>query len=349
MKIAIIGAGFFSYHIAHEIKTQYPSAKVEIFEREVQPLLGAGSTNQCRLHMGFHYPRSRDTIYQSIIGFSQFENKYSEFVKNINNNLYAVHRDGLVSASQYLSMMDSFSLPYEKVAIDRELFSRPDEISLVLRVPEKSIDVSLLRSELYKRFTGALHTSVEIVAINSQSGILKSSSEAFGPFDYIINATYTNLNLGLPDEKKFIVQYELAAMMLCRTSLPVDSAVTIMDGKFISVYPAYNGMHILSSVVKTPFRRYMTIEELQRDYPIRHKLALESDIITNIGAHVQQHLNIIFETEHLLVTAKTKLYKENGDSRASKVRRHERLFAVLCGKLGSVFCVTNLILKELKS
>ncbi len=77
-----------------------------------------------------------------------------------------------------------------------------------------------------------------------------------GPFDYIINATYTNPNLGLPIDKHFAVKWEIAAMVLAKTSLPAGTAVTIMDGPFISVYPAFDGLHTLSSVFHTPMRCY---------------------------------------------------------------------------------------------
>lgn len=113
MRIAIIGAGFFGHHIAEEIVSRYGAAEVDIFEAEPAPLLGAGTTNQCRLHMGFHYPRSSYTIYQSIMGFERFVEKYPEYIHDVSDNLYAVHRAGFSAAEQYLAVMDSLSLDYE--------------------------------------------------------------------------------------------------------------------------------------------------------------------------------------------------------------------------------------------
>lgn len=51
MRVAIIGGGFFGIHIARQIERRYGDADVDIFERESGPLLGAGTTNQCRLHI----------------------------------------------------------------------------------------------------------------------------------------------------------------------------------------------------------------------------------------------------------------------------------------------------------
>lgn len=348
MRIAIIGAGFFGYHIAAEVAAHYPASSVEIFEMENMPLLGAGTTNQCRLHLGFHYPRSGYTIYQSRMGFDRFIAKYSEFVNDIHENLYAVHRDGLSSAEQYLAVMDSFSLPYQRVEVPKDLFAHPEEISLLLRVPEKSIDVRLVREKISKRFTGKLHTGVRINEIDAYSGVLRSGETKFGPFDYVINATYSNLNLGLPGDKQHAVKYELAALLLCKTSLPSTSAVTIMDGGFISVYPAYGGLHTLSSVVNTPFRCYSSVDDLYMDYPNRYLLAQEENVVGRIGNHILEHLNITFSVKEVWVTAKTKLATDKGDSRVTEVKKHERLLSVLCGKLDAAFEASDAILKEIK-
>src|SRR5882724_4127122 len=105
MKIAVVGAGFFGYHISAELSIRYPLARIEIFEMAKAPLAGAGTTNQCRLHLGFHYPRSGYTIYQSVMGHDRFLDQYGEFVNAVNDNLYAVHRDGLITAEQYLAVM----------------------------------------------------------------------------------------------------------------------------------------------------------------------------------------------------------------------------------------------------
>src|ERR1035437_7047599 len=183
MRIAIIGEGFFGHHIASEILARYASADVDIFEMDQAPLLGAGTVNQCRLHMGFHYPRSGYTVYQSIMGFDRFVAKYPEFVNDVRDNFYAVHRDGLVTAEQYLAVMDSFSLPYQRVDLPNGLFTRPDKISLLLRVPEKSIDVRLLRAKLSENFPGNLRLGVRIDGIETGSGMLLSGSNRFGPYD----------------------------------------------------------------------------------------------------------------------------------------------------------------------
>lgn len=347
MRLAIIGAGFFGYHIASQLARHYPGSQIEIFEREDRPLLGAGTTNQCRLHMGFHYPRSGYTIYQSIMGFDRFISQYGDFVDDVSDNLYAVHRDSLVTPDQYLAVMDSFSLPYERFEPTGGLFRHPDDIDLVIRVPEKSVDVARLRSRLSATFGGTLRLGTKITGVIPDAGLIQCGPEEFGPFDYIINATYSNPNMGLQEDDAFEVKWELAVLVLTKASLPPGTAVTIMDGAFVSVYPAYGGLHTLSSVLHTPMRRYGEYHELDAHYPNRHSLAAEERVAERISAHVSEHLCFENDVKEVWVTSKTKLRTDKGDSRVTEVRRNDRLMSVLCGKLDAVFEASDSILKEI--
>lgn len=348
MRIGIIGGGFFGFHIAQQIERRFDGATVEIFEREQRPLTGAGTTNQCRLHMGFHYPRSGYTIYQSIMGFDRFVADYDEFLTDVTDNLYAVHNDGLVTVEEYLAVMDSFHLPYEEVAVDKELFRDPASIGALLRVPEKSIDVRSMRERLAERFSGTLHSGTPIDEVDPVRGVLRSGLVEHGPFDYVINASYTDPNLGFPEDKRFGVKWEIAALVLARTSLAPAQAVTIMDGPFVSVYPAYGGMHTLSSVAYTPMRRFSERDELEAEYPQRHRLARKEGVADAIARDIEKYLSLDYSPQDLWVTAKTKLSTDMGDSRVTEVRQHHRLLSVLCGKIDAVFEASDAILGGLR-
>lgn len=348
MRIGIIGGGFFGFHIAHQLEKRFADAEVEIFERESAPLTGAGTTNQCRLHMGFHYPRSGYTIYQSIMGFDRFVADYGEFLAEVTDNLYAVHKEGHVSVDNYLAVMDSFHLRYEILPVDPKIFKDPGSIGLVMRVPEKSIDVQGLRQRLASRFRGVLHLNSPVHEVDAERGMLRSGMAEYGPFDYMVNASYTDPNLGFPENKHFGVKWEMAALVLARTSFDPAQAVTIMDGDFVSVYPAYSGQHTLSSVAHTPMRRYADRSELARDYPGRYALAEEERVGAAIARDVARYLNYEFEPTELWVTAKTKLSTDMGDSRVTEVRCYHRLISVLCGKIDAVFEASDAILRELR-
>ena len=65
MRIAIIGGGFYGCYLAFKLKTKFKSKyKIDIFEKNNDLLKEAAINNQWRLHLGFHYPRSKQTIIQ---------------------------------------------------------------------------------------------------------------------------------------------------------------------------------------------------------------------------------------------------------------------------------------------
>ena len=56
----IIGAGWYGCHIGLYLKDK--GHNVKIFEKESRIFSGSSGFNQFRLHKGFHYPRSSETI-----------------------------------------------------------------------------------------------------------------------------------------------------------------------------------------------------------------------------------------------------------------------------------------------
>ena len=65
MKIAIIGAGFYGTYIAYKF-SKNNKHQVDIFEKNKQICSEVVKNNQYRLHTGFHYPRSLETIAQTL-------------------------------------------------------------------------------------------------------------------------------------------------------------------------------------------------------------------------------------------------------------------------------------------
>ena len=59
--ICIIGGGFYGCYIAKRIKENFKNINIEIYEKNTDLITEAGKNNQYRLHLGFHYPRSKRT------------------------------------------------------------------------------------------------------------------------------------------------------------------------------------------------------------------------------------------------------------------------------------------------
>lgn len=347
MKIGIVGAGFFGLHLAHQIKLKYPKAKIDLFEMNEEAMLGASVNNQCRLHLGFHYPRSGYTIYQSVMGFDDYLKYYEDCVAEMPENFYAIHKNGYVNATEYMAVMDSFSLPYKIEENINSFFKKPDDIELLLRVAEKSIDPKKVRKKLLSFKKVNIITGTKIDFIDAESGELFSENKNLGQYDYLINATYMDPNLGLPPENRFDLKYELTLLLLGKTNLPASTGLTIMDGPYASVYPAYDGLHTLSSVVHTPFKIITETDDLYDQYQQRFEIAKEFNVEEKILQHVNELFNIEFSLKEYWVSSKTKLATDKGDSRITEVKRHGRLLSVMCGKLDAIFFAVDKIMGEI--
>ena len=72
MKVLIIGGGLFGTSIAIKIRENFKNSKVILCERKNDLMLGASGKNQFRCHLGYHYPRSEQTIAECKKSFFDF-------------------------------------------------------------------------------------------------------------------------------------------------------------------------------------------------------------------------------------------------------------------------------------
>jgi hypothetical protein len=345
MKVAIIGAGFFGLSIASMLeKNKKLNANVEIFDAEDQPFTGASFNNQCRIHQGFHYPRSAFTIYQSIIGFDQFISEFADAVSPVAKNWYLIRDDGLVDKSEYLAVMDAFSLEYDIHENPPVYLKNKNRYVLSILTNEYSVNLKQLKKIVLSQIESKIHLQKKVIEINAEEGVFKTQNNTYGPFDLIINCTYNNTNLGL-GSNTLDLKYELAALVYGSTSLENNEAITIMDGPFVSVYPAGKNRHTLSSVIHTPFKKYPNYELFYNDYTNRIKIAEKHNVANKIIQHVKEYLDISVDYEKIWVTGKTKIKSDKGDSREVLIRHNKKVMSVLGGKLDAIYQTNQKILE----
>ena len=112
MKIAIIGGGIFGITCAIKLA---PENQVTIFEKNNDILKSASDTHQCRIHRGYHYPRSDKTVQELLKSEPNFVNEFSDAVVKTTENFYFVSKnDSLVSADEYIDFCNRNSLEFEK-------------------------------------------------------------------------------------------------------------------------------------------------------------------------------------------------------------------------------------------
>ncbi len=339
MKIAIIGAGFYGIMAAIETSKRSDVEEVVVFEKSGSILSSAGKYNQARLHQGFHYPRSKETILQSKTGYSYYRQRFPSVAKDIDNNIYIIRNDGHVNCDEYLKMMDLNNLRYREVDISDYPF-RYDSQGIkykAIEVNEGYIDIGIL-SNLLKEELITLGVSLQfntvIEDINCAEGKVKTSSGTELDFDLIINCSYTNPFLGF--EKSITpIKYELCVMLLISSECIKGHAMTIMDGNFVSVYPWLSNLHSVSSVSMTPILKSENLVELNEsilNMP-QHQMA---EAVVNIENHMKSLLNFEYVLVSHFSTLKVKIRDDIDDQRLVKTYTNGKCLTVLQGKLDAV-------------
>ena len=239
MRIAIVGGGIFG------ITTSIILAKnhqVELFEKNNELLQSASGSNQYRIHRGYHYPRSPDTVNDIIESESSFKEIFSDAMLTDFEHYYCIAKENsLTSAKQFLDFCNKFQLEYTPSQLQ---FMNKDSIEMCIRVKESVYDPEKLRQICWKKLKDQ---NVKIHLSN------KVSDDLFEKFDRVVICAYTGINQLL---KQYPTQQNEYQFELCEkpvVKLPEsfkNKSVVIMDGPFMCIDPLGNtGLHLLCNVV----------------------------------------------------------------------------------------------------
>lgn len=255
--VGIIGGGLFGIMTALEAaKRGFP---VIIFEKEKEIMTGASLVNHARIHMGYHYPRDKKTVIQSMRSKEPFEKFFGKSVVRKINNYYMVAKKGsLINHNNFLSFCKKMNLPY-KISWPSDLKISKEKIAVSVKVPETIFDANNMKKFLLKKMSRekniTLLTNAEIIGIKkNNNGFLlnykSDNKEEATNCAVLINATYGAINhinnmLGLPLQT---FQYELCELLV--TSVPWKNiGWMIMDGPFFSAMPfGYSKNHLFYDV-----------------------------------------------------------------------------------------------------
>ena len=342
-KIALIGGGFYGCYIANKIKKLVKNCEVHIFEKNSTLMSEAGFNNQYRLHRGFHYPRSKETINQTNKGSSIFFKEFKKFLYFPKENYYIVHKKSKVKLDEYLKTFSKHNISFKKENIKNLKFLKNQkQFEGVINTQEGVILLDKLAPHFRKiiKKNCKIFFNSKVVEINSNRISIKSSKGIkYFNYDLIINSSFTDLNLGL--KKPFKVKYELAAMLRCKNFLKKTIGITIVDGPFISVYPCNKNELTISSVKYTPYKKFNNLNNLRKfklkknDYKI---------IKYNIIKDAQKYVDIKeIKKLKFVIAPKVKLIKDKNDVRTTEYKKNKNIISILCGKLDAAPILWNKI------
>jgi hypothetical protein len=236
-KIAVVGAGAFGCTTAYKLAKL--GFSIDLYERNDDIFKEASGINQYRLHKGYHYPRSKETIKSCTDSLVDFEQEFGECViKNTENYYCIAKKDSLTSKERFLKVLEENNLKYSIQEIN---ILNQENIDLCVKVEEELFDPEKLKQICHNRIK---ETGVRLL-LNTTF-----TYEMENDYDKIIICTYANLNF-LPEVDIRDYQYELCEKPVLK--LPdsfKNKSVVIMDGPFMCIDPLGDtGYFVMGNVV----------------------------------------------------------------------------------------------------
>ena len=238
MKIAVIGGGIFGIAAAVVLGKNHD---VQLFEKNDDILKAASGSNQYRVHRGYHYPRSPETVTGIIKSENSFKELFSEAIVNDYEHFYCISKNNsLTSSEQFIDFCNKYKLETEKTQID---CVNNDAINLCLRVKESVYDPKILKN-ISHILLNENNVKVNLKTI--------ATDKILDKFDKVVVCTYANLNFFLqkfPDSQHEY-QFELCEKPVVRLSESFkNKSIVIMDGPFMCIDPLANtNFHLLCNV-----------------------------------------------------------------------------------------------------
>ena len=257
MKIAVIGGGIFGITAAIVLGKEN---HVELFEKNDDLLKSASGSNQYRVHRGYHYPRSPETVIGIIKSENSFKEIFSEAIITNFEHFYCISKNNsLTSSKQFINFCTKYQLEIEKTNLD---CVNKDSIDLCVRVKESVYDPKILK----KISIDLLNNNNVKIHLNT-----KATESILDKFDKVIVCTYANLNELLNKFPDFQHEYQFELCEKPVVKLPVsfkDKSIVIMDGPFMCIDPLANtDLHLLCNVQHEIHQTSIgKFHEMQKEY-----------------------------------------------------------------------------------
>ncbi len=343
-KIAIIGAGIFGCTTA--IRLAKAGFRVDLYEKHSGICSAASGINQYRLHAGYHYPRSSNTVESCKKATPLFEEEYKEAIIGDLDHFYAIAKHkSFVTGDEYVRFLDRHNLSYE---ILQPNHINHDAVSLVVKAEEKLFDPEKIKSTIYER--------LKEVGVNLYLN-RELQVDDLDEHDKVVVATYASLNSCFGEKYELQREYQFEVCEKIVVSIPDELkgiSTVVMDGPFMSFDPlGKTGLAVMGHVEHAIFKRsFGYMPEIPGDIaPMLNRGVISNPIRTNAdkfieeGAHFMPALRAA-KHQGSMFTIRTVLPRvEDSDARPTIVNAlDDRIITIYSGKIGnSVEAAENVI------
>jgi hypothetical protein len=227
-KIAVAGAGIYGSTIAIRLAEQ--GHDVRLFD-PLGILSAASAINQYRIHSGYHYPRSPETISETLEARAEFLETFAPAIVRNSRHFYAIPKEGSWTAPEiFEKVMTQFAVPYRACRPEWMDFGFIDNC---YEVDEQIYDPDVLRDLVVTR--------IRSLGIPFEQQVF--DKEMRPGFDFVVWATY---GLG-PSRGIFkAAKYQVAEKILI--DLPPSLrgiSLVVVDGPFTAFDPYGSSVHSL--------------------------------------------------------------------------------------------------------
>lgn len=343
VKIAVVGGGIFGVTAA--VRLAKAGFNVDLFEKEKDILQAASGINQFRLHRGYHYPRSTETMRDCRRAEASFLREYDKAVIGNEEHYYCIAREGsFVSAEGHKNVYRKLGLKY---VVARPDLVNHDKLELSVRGEEKRINPAALRKICWQKLKKA-KVSVKLGEAANQKKLKK--------YDSVVIATYAAINELLPQTCRRNYQFELCEKPVVR--LPREfkhKCIVVMDGPFMCVDPLGDtGMFLFDNVVhaihQTNIGRYPEFDPIFKK--LLNKGIIKNPPVTKFSKFIESGAEFmpgLAKAEHIgsMFTFRTVLpHFEKTDARPTMVTKiDDRTITVFSGKIGTCVEAAEEVLK----
>jgi len=349
MKTAIVGGGIFGITIA--IKLAELGHKIDLFEMNGKILSCASAVNQFRMHRGYHYPRSKETVIETKEGFRAFKEFYGECLLENFEHYYCIAKIGsLTSPEQFIKFCKELNLEYEITQPPDVV--KDENISLCAKVNECMLSPSKLMEFCDQNLR---RQGVNVI-------FKKFTPSAIKKYDLVVVATYANQNYLLEDyypERMVDYQFEVVEKLVLK--LPSNFrnlSIVVIDGPFMCIDPYDETEYHLMGNVETAIhsRNIGKFPEIPSKFrPLLNKGVIKNPEVTRfeefistakeffVGVENAKHIGSMFTVRTVYP------YHEHDDARPTVVKRiDDKLITVFSGKIPTCATVVDKVIKEIQ-
>jgi hypothetical protein len=349
MKILILGGGWYGCFIGLVCKAY--NLDFLILDKE-RIFSGSSSKNQNRLHLGYHYPRSLETIKECQYGYEKFTNLFDKYTKNIKYNIYAIEKNSKINYENYKKIFNISDANIVDDTLLKELNINKNLIEKTFLCDEKMINHNKISKIFNDLFKDNFQKFDEFKLVISEDNFFYDNIK----YDFFCNCTYGQSKIGFEDIDLNCF-YELCLSFLYKSNLKNDFSYTIMDGDFLSLFSYDNDDN--DEIVKLFSLTHVKYTPILLDDNITNILNFKENININLINEKKK----IFESEikkYLLnfddsfkyfdfyLSIKCKLNSaSNTDDRSLKYFEKNNSMLFIGGKITGIFEMINIFSKKI--